>query len=139
MRPLLSWLKSPVKSHAPKASARSRRRPSFRPRLEALEDRTVPTAVAVPSGAVSWWTANTTANDALGLNNATLSNVTYATGEVGQAFNFNGSNSSALVADSSSLAFTNSFAIEGWIKVNAGGSGVIMFRGDDRPGLDPYY
>jgi hypothetical protein len=55
-----------------------------------LEDRTVPTAVAVPANAVSWWTANNTANDALGLNNATLTNVTYTTGEVGQAFNFNG-------------------------------------------------
>jgi hypothetical protein len=110
--------------------------------VELLEDRTVPTAVALPSNAVSWWTANNTANDALGLNNATLTGVTYATGEVGQAFSFNGSNSSAKVADSSSLAFTNSFTIEGWIKVNAlpasGSHGEIMFRGDDRGGLDPY-
>ena len=29
--------------------------------LEPLEDRTLPTAVAVPSGIVSWWTANNTA------------------------------------------------------------------------------
>ena len=60
--------------------------------LETLEDRCVPTAVAAPSGLVSWWTANNTAADAMGLNNATLSNVTYATGEVGKAFSFNGSN-----------------------------------------------
>ena len=56
----------------------SRRRPASAPPaacwLEALEDRTVPTAVAVPSGIVSWWTANNTAADAMGLNNATLSN-----------------------------------------------------------------
>src|SRR5437764_559814 len=74
--------------------------------LEVLEDRTVPTAVAVPSGVVSWWTANNTANDTLGLNNATLSNVTYVTGEVGNAFNFNGSNGWAALGDPSSLAFT---------------------------------
>jgi hypothetical protein len=110
--------------------------------VELLEDRTVLTAVAVPSGVVSWWTANNTANDVYGLNNATLYNVTYATGEVGQAFNFNGSNGWAALGDPSSLAFTQSFTIEGWIKVNGlptgynGGS--IMFRGDDRPGLDPY-
>jgi len=109
--------------------------------LEPLEDRAVPTAVAAPSGLVSWWTANGTANDLMGLNNATLYNGTaYAAGEVGQAFSFNGVNTRAEVADSSSLAFTASFTIEGWIKVNSFGSssGEILFRGDDRPGLDPY-
>ena len=108
--------------------------------LEMLEDRTVPTAVAAPSGLVSWWTANNTAADAMGLNDATLSNVTYATGEVGKAFSFNGTNGWAALGDPSSLAFTSSLSIEGWIKVNAFSSsgGVILFRGDDRPGLDPY-
>jgi hypothetical protein len=115
---------------------------ALRRRLEILEDRTVPTAVAVPSGIVSWWTANTTAADAMGLNNATLSNVTYSAGEVGQAFSFNGLNGWAALGDPSSLAFTASFTIEGWIKVNGLPTnynfGTIMFRGDDRGGLDPY-
>jgi hypothetical protein len=101
----------------------------------------VPTAVAVPSGIVSWWTANNTAADALGLNNATLTNVTYATGEVGQAFSFNGKNSGAALGDPPSLAFTASFTIEGWIKVNGLPTnydfGSIMFRGDDRSGPPP--
>ena len=39
-------------------------------------------------------------------------------------------------------AFTTSFSIEGWIKVNGLPTnynfGSIMFRGDDRGGLDPY-
>jgi hypothetical protein len=115
---------------------------ALRRRLEALEDRTVPTSVAVPSGIVSWWTANSTAADAMGLNNATLSNVTYATGEVGQAFSFNGLNGWAALGDPSSLAFTASFTIEGWIKVNRLPTnynfGSILFRGDVRGGLDPY-
>jgi hypothetical protein len=102
----------------------------------------VPTAVALPSNAVSWWTANSTANDALGLNNATLSSVTYTTGEVGKAFSFNGSNGWAALGDPSSLAFTASMSIEGWVKVNGLPTnynfGSIMFRGDDRGGLDPY-
>ena len=128
-----------------KSSARSsagRTRPRTQLYLEALEDRCVPTAVAVPSGIVSWWTANNTAADAMGLNNATLSNVTYTTGEVGKAVSFNGLNGWAALGDPSSLAFTASFTIEGWIKVNglpAGYNfGSIMFRGDDRGGLDPY-
>jgi hypothetical protein len=149
MSRLLSLLLARALSDSPKSSRRPRRRregrrrlAAFRPFLETLEDRTVPTAVAVPGGIVSWWTANNTAADVYGLNNATLANVTYATGEVGQAFSFNGSNSGAKVADSSSLAFASSFTIEGWIKVNAipssGSAGEIMFRGDDRGGLDPY-
>jgi sugar lactone lactonase YvrE len=152
MKSLLSLLLSRTLSDSPRrtgglTSRRSPRREArrrvgpFRPYLEKFEDRTVPTAVALPSNAVSWWTANSTANDALGLNNATLTGVTYATGEVGKAFSFNGVNSSAKVVDSSSLAFTSSFTIEGWIKVNAlpasGSHGEIIFRGADG-GPSPY-
>jgi hypothetical protein len=110
--------------------------------VECLEDRAVPTAVAVPSGIVSWWTANNTAADTMGLNNATLTGVTYTSGEVGKAFSFDGVDDWAALGDPSSLAFTASFSIEGWIKVNGPPTGYnfgsIMFRGDDRPGLDPY-
>jgi sugar lactone lactonase YvrE len=103
----------------------------------------VPTAVAAPGGLVSWWTADNTAADLKGLNNATLlTGATYAPGVVGQAFSLDGVNARVEVADSSSLAFTASFSIEGWIKVNGlssnSGFGAIMFRGDDRNGLDPY-
>ena len=46
-----------------------------------------------PSGLVSWWAAEGNANDSFGTNNGTLqSGVTFTNGEVGQAFNFNGSN-----------------------------------------------
>ncbi len=120
------------------------RRKARRARLfmEMLEDRQLLTAVAVPSGIVSWWTANNTAADAMGLNNATLTGVTYASGEVGKAFSFDGQDDWAAVGNPTSLAFTNSFSIEGWIKVNGLPTnynfGSIMFRGDDRPGLDPY-
>jgi hypothetical protein len=129
--------------HRASHSTRTDKRKGQRPRLslESLEDRTVPTAVAVPSGIVSWWSANNTAADVYGLNNAILTGVTYASGEVGQAFSFDGTDDSAKVADSSSLAFTASFTIEGWIKVNglpgSGSHGEIMFRGADG-GPTPY-
>ena len=100
------------------------------------------TAVAVPSGIVSWWTANNTAADAMGLNNATLTGVRYAAGEVGNAFSFDGLDDWAALGNPSSLALTASLTIEGWIKVNGLPTnynfGSIMFRGDDRGGLDPY-
>jgi outer membrane protein assembly factor BamB len=118
----------------------------YRPRLEILEDRTVPTAVAAPSNLISWWQAQNSPADVMGLNNATLySGTKYAAGIVGQAFSFDGVNDRAQVADADSLKFTASMSIEGWIKVNgfpSGTNGVvhgeILFRGDDRGGLDPY-
>ncbi len=139
----------------PLASSRARyrkrlcRKPAAPPRalrraLEALEDRTVPAAVAPPPGLVSWWTADNTAADLRGLNNATLSNgATYAPGEVQQALDFDGMDDRASLADSDSLKFTASMTIEGWILVRAFPSpnqthGEILFRGDDRGGLDPY-
>ena len=79
----------------------------------------------------------------MGQNNATLYNGTaFATAEVGQGFSFDGVNDWASLGDPSSLAFTSSFSIEGWIKVNAVNPNAnfesIMFRGDNRGGLDPY-
>jgi hypothetical protein len=63
---------------------------------------------------------------------------------VGQAFSFDGSNDRAQAADSPSLAVTGSMTIEGWLRVDAFPAGApadhgeILFRGDDRGGLDPY-
>src|SRR5947209_8386314 len=94
MSPVLSLLLSLVLSDSPKSSPRpprrreARRHPAFRRpasrlRLEALEDRTVPTAVAAPSGLVSWWAGNGNAADSVGPNAGTLNNgVTFAPGEV---------------------------------------------------------
>ena len=111
--------------------------------LETLEDRTVPSAVAPPSGLVSWWTGDNTGADLMGLNNATLSNgTTYAAGKVAQAFSFDGVDDRADLGDPDSLKFTASMSIEGWIQVNAltttTNFNAILFRGDSRGGLDPY-
>jgi hypothetical protein len=129
---------------SPRRAARRRLAPR-RPHLEALEGRLVPTAVAVPSGVVSWWTASSTANDVYGLNNGTNYGTTYTTGEVGKAFNFDGTDDRVQLTDAPSLQFTTSFSIEGWIEVkgfptgtNGDDHGEILFRGDDRGGLDPY-
>jgi hypothetical protein len=113
--------------------------------LEVLEDRTVPTAVAVPANVVSWWTANSTPNDVYGLNNGANTGTTYVTGEVNKAFSFDGTDDRVQLTDAPSLQFTTSFSIEGWIQVNGFPTGTngddhgeILFRGDDRGGLDPY-
>lgn len=111
---------------------------------EVLEERALLAAVAPPAGIVSWWTADNTANDLEGLNNGALvSGATFAAGEVSQAFRFDGLDDRVQVADSPSLELTSSLSIEGWIRITAFPTpsqthGEILFRGDDRNGLDPY-
>jgi hypothetical protein len=74
--------------------------------------------VSPPSGIVAWWQAEGNANDSANLNAGTIrGGLTFATGEVGQAFNFNGSNSVIQVPASSSLdvGANNGLTIETWI------------------------
>ncbi|HZT21808.1 MAG TPA: LamG-like jellyroll fold domain-containing protein [Verrucomicrobiae bacterium] len=70
------------------------------------------------SGMVGWWKAEGNANDSIDGNNGVASNITYANGEVGQAFVFNGTNSSVRIPASACLNVgTNNagFTLEAWI------------------------
>src|SRR5580658_1310550 len=73
--------------------------------------------VTPPAGLISWWRAEGNATDAVGVNDGTLQGaVTFAPGEVGQAFSFNGVNTDVLVPDSASLDFASNapMTIELW-------------------------
>jgi hypothetical protein len=133
---LTSWLCRSQSARLARSPARARLA------AETLEEREVPAAVAPPGGVVSWWTGDNTAADLEGLNNASLvSGATYAGGMVGQAFSLDGADDRVQMADSNSLKLTQSLTIEGWVKVDAfpaSDHGEILFRGDDRGGLDPY-
>jgi hypothetical protein len=104
--------------------------------------------VPTPPGMVSWWMANGNANDLVGGNHGTLvGGVTYTNGLYGQAFRFDGVDGRVNVADSDSLKITPSLTMEAWINIaafpfhpqNFFGAAMVVFRGDDRGGLDPYY
>jgi len=71
-----------------------------------------------PAGIVSWWPAEGNGNDIAGSNPGTVTGVSYSAGEVGQAFNFNGTNGSVFIPASSSLnvGLGNGLTIECWIK-----------------------
>jgi len=72
-----------------------------------------------PAGLVSWWPAEANGNDIAGSNPGAVSGgVTYSAGEVGQAFNFNGTNRSVFVPAAASLnvGLSNGLTIECWIK-----------------------
>ena len=75
-----------------------------------------PACAPVPSGLISWWQGQSNAADDFGTNNGALEGgVSFASGEVGQAFLFDGASGSVVVPDSVSLRLTNQITIECWI------------------------
>jgi hypothetical protein len=71
-----------------------------------------------PSGIVAWWAAEGNANDSIYGNNGTwIGDASYATGEVGQCFSPNGTNSGISVAASATLnvGTQSGLTIEGWV------------------------
>ncbi|HWY77735.1 MAG TPA: LamG-like jellyroll fold domain-containing protein, partial [Verrucomicrobiae bacterium] len=76
---------------------------------------------SAPLGLVDWWRAEGDATDAVGPNNGIIMNgVTFAPGEVGQAFSFNGSNQFITNVVGGLTNITNSFTMEFWAWPNAG-------------------
>ena len=78
-----------------------------------------------PAGLVSWWPGQGNANDITGTNNGTqLSGATFAPGEVGSAFSFNGSNQCVQVPYSQSLVGPI-YSVEAWIEPLSQPSGAL--------------
>lgn len=77
-----------------------------------------PVCTPPPSGLVSWWPGEGSANDVMGINNGVLENGTYTAGEVGEAFALVGMNTYVYVPASPSLnvGLSGGMTIEGWIK-----------------------
>lgn len=77
-----------------------------------------PPCGTVPGGLVHWWAGEGDPMDRVGGNDgAVVGAVSYAGGEVGQAFNFDGYSSGILAANSPDLG-TNGFTIEAWVWPN---------------------
>ncbi|MDQ4120795.1 MAG: carboxypeptidase regulatory-like domain-containing protein [Acidobacteriota bacterium] len=69
-----------------------------------------------PSGSVGWWASEGDARDLKGTNHGSLQNgATFAIGEVGQSFNFDGTDDRVLIGNPTNLQLQN-FTIETWIK-----------------------
>ncbi|MBI3852594.1 MAG: immunoglobulin domain-containing protein [Verrucomicrobia bacterium] len=88
-----------------------------------------------PSGLVGWWRAESNANDSADGNQGTLQGgVNFVLGEVGQAFNFNGTNAYVEIPSSASLKMTGPFSVEAWVnyeKVTAPYGDMIVTKGQD--------
>jgi hypothetical protein len=74
---------------------------------------------AVASGLVGWWRAEGDVIDAIGGNNGALENgATFGSGEVGQAFSFDGLNDYVMIPASPSLnvGLGNGLTVETWVR-----------------------
>lgn len=91
-------------------------------RVTALENPSPTPAICLtpPSGIISWWTGDNTANDKENLNNGAInSGVSFVSGEVGSAFSFNG-NDGLMQSPTNSLPTGNSDrTLEFWVKINS--------------------
>jgi hypothetical protein len=89
------------------------------------------------------WRADGNTQDSIGSGNGVAVNAGYTSGVDGQAFAFDpenypfGTYTGVQITDQPVYALTNSLSIEGWIRPR-GDSYSIFWRGDHRPGLDPY-
>lgn len=93
---------------------------------------------STPPGLVGWWRAESNGADATGAHDgATPYGIAYAGGEVGQAFDFDGSFRRLSIPDNPAFQLTNAMTLEGWVYPRAYG-GFITFRGDNRGGLDTW-
>ncbi|MGH7992319.1 MAG: LamG-like jellyroll fold domain-containing protein, partial [Limisphaerales bacterium] len=94
--------------------------------------------------AVGWWRGESNVNDAIYGNIGVAVNAGYTNGIVGEAFandpeNYPfGTHNEFDVPDSPAYEITNSLSIEGWIRPRGNGYD-IFWRGDNRPGFDPYF
>jgi len=75
-------------------------------------------AGAHPPGLVALWSGEGDGGDSVGVNNAVLTDISFAEGKVGQAFSFNGVSSSIRIPASPSLdvGAGDGFTIMAWIK-----------------------
>jgi Ca2+-binding RTX toxin-like protein len=85
-----------------------------------LEERTVPTAVPVPAGILSWWAGDGDASDLVGPNNGTLNNgVTFQQGESGDAFRIHASGDFVSAPTTNLPTGHADRTMELWVKFNS--------------------
>lgn len=89
-------------------------------------------------GMVACWRADSNALDsAAGHHGGRPYGIAYAPSHSGKGFDFDGSRRRVSIADHPAFYLTNSLTLECWVCPRRWG-GFIVFRGDNRSGLDPW-
>jgi hypothetical protein len=84
--------------------------------------------LATVPGLIDWLRGDGDGQDSAGGTAGTLQNVTFATGNAGQAFQFNGKNSFVMLPPTDDVVGTGAFSVSAWIKTSA--DGVIIQQRD---------
>jgi hypothetical protein len=112
------------------------------PLLVILVGFCAPRAEATDHGPISLWRGDGNTLDSVGENHAVAYVSEFKPGCLGQAFAFDAGGTRLEVRNPESLAFTNDFTFEFWAYLDDAtpprGHQTMVFRGDSRPGLDPY-
>jgi hypothetical protein len=95
-------------------------------------------------GLVAAWRGDGDARDRVrGVTGTLVGGVSYAPAMVGRGFRFDGADGGVSLPDADALKLGDSFTVACWVHVERfparGGTGMILFRGDDRSGNDPYH
>ena len=107
----------------------------------AIQAADIPHSVAASSGLVGWWRGEGNPSDSVGEADGVLyRGVQFAPGKVGRCFAFDGISSGINVPDVPALALkTRSLSSSRLVPRAPTVPGMVLFRGDTRSGLDPYY
>jgi len=83
---------------------------------------------------LAWWAAEGNASDSVASHDGVLNGVTFTSGQIGQAFSFNGS-SYVRVPSAIDLKFSGNhpFSVDAWVKFSADGYNGIITKGYDSP------
>ena len=99
--------------------------------------------VPPPSSLISWWPGDGNADDIQNDNNGTLENgATFASGQVGQGFSFDGVNDHVSIGNPPSLKFTDELTIDAWTNPNdlsEGQDAAIVAKWGQSLSLDSYW
>jgi hypothetical protein len=95
-------------------------------------------SVAAPSGLISWWKGENNALDVMGLNNGTgMNGLKYASGKVGQAFSFDGTDDYVEVPHSASLNLTSGLTLGTWFNLRSADA-LLFSKGDSNGSQSDY-
>jgi len=84
---------------------------------------------STPAGVIGWWPGNGDASDIIGTNNGTFFNAQFDTGEVGQAFNLDGTGNILIPASPTlDVGQGNGITIEAWINPSDLSSGAPILE-----------
>jgi len=103
-----------------------------------------PSTSSLAAGLIHWWKFNGNSNDSVGnLSTTPIGPVSYVSAP-GQGIVFNGATTGINLPAATDMQFQASYSISAWAKLNSYADpselwSTIIFCGDDRVGLDPFY